>query len=250
MKKKNDTANQSDNKKKLKSFLIFCFFGVLFLAILPTIVNNTVTRFPITEVKISGQYAHFDERKLKQDLTELVTVDFFSVDLDKIQKVVQETPWIDKAWVYKKWPGSILIKIEERVAVANWGKERLISQSNEIFTKAGNERLQNLPVFHGLDEHASVMANRYTEMRPLLASVGLDIKELVLEDRFSWKVTLSSGLRLVVDEADFMVKVRRFVALYNNMPVDDRQYIEQADLRYENGLAIKWKTKHGNSDAA
>ena len=144
----------------------------------------------------------------------------------------------------------MVIKVEERVAVANWGKDQLISQHQEIFSSDEIKRLDQLPTFYGIDEYAPLMVDRFNEVQSELEPLGLSVKTLELEDRFSWRLTLDDGLRLVVDEHDFMKKLARFVELYQKMPSIDRSYIEQADLRYENGLAIKWKKKDGNSDAA
>lgn len=216
----------------------------------PYVLENVFAQFPIKTVKVSGAFQHLNEKKLQKRLVKHLTANYFNVNLLEVREAAEALPWIEKAWVKKEWPGTVLIKVEERVAIANWGDDQLISQHQEIFTSDDIKRLDKLPTFYGIDENAPLMVNRFNKMKSELEPLGLSVKTMKLEDRFSWRVTLNDGLRLVIDDVDFMKKLQRFVELYRKMPTTDRSYIEQADLRYENGLAIKWKKKNGNSDAA
>lgn len=245
------TVDQNEQSyKKPIAFLLSVSLCLLALFAGPVIAKNMFSRFPVTKVKVSGAFQHLNEKKLQKTLVKHLTANYFNVNLLEVREAAEALPWIEKAWVKKEWPGTVVIKIEERVAIANWGKNQLISQNQEIFSSDEISHLEQLPTLFGIDEYAPLMVNRYNEVKSELEPLGLSVKTMKLEDRFSWRVTLSDGLRLVIDEADFMKKLERFVELYRKMPSIDRSYMEQADLRYENGLAIKWKKKDGNSDAA
>lgn len=243
-------ATEERNHKKQIAFLLALSLCLLTIFAGPMILENAFKRFPITQVKVAGTFHHLNEKKLQKTLVKHLTANYFNVNLQDVREAAEALPWIEKAWVKKEWPGTVAIKIEERVAIANWGKGQLISQNEEIFTSDEIAHLETLPTLLGIDEYAPLMVNRYNEVKSELEPLGLTVKAMKLEDRFSWHVTLNDGLRLVIDEADFMKKLERFVELYRKMPSTDRPYMEQADLRYENGLAIKWKKKDGNSDAA
>jgi cell division protein FtsQ len=242
-------AEQRSYKKPM-AFLLTLSLCLLLVFAGPVMMQNLFSKFPINTVKVSGTFHHLDEKKLQKTLVKHLTANYFNVNLLEVREAAEALPWIEKAWVKKEWPGTVVIKVEERVAIANWGKNQLISQNQEIFSSDEVTHLEQLPTLFGIDEYAPLMVNRYNEVKSELEPLGLQVKTMKLEDRFSWRVTLNDGLRLVIDEVDFMKKLARFVELYRKMPSIDRSYMEQADLRYENGLAIKWKKKDGNSDAA
>ncbi|MCG8670175.1 MAG: FtsQ-type POTRA domain-containing protein [Pseudomonadales bacterium] len=248
-KAKRPQQKTTTNKKPL-AFLAAVSLFVVVLLTAPIMLHNTFDNFPIRSVKVSGEFFHLNEKKLQKRLEKHLIANYFNVNLLEVREAAEALPWIEKAWVKKEWPDSVVIRIEERVAVANWGKNQLISKHHEIFSSDEVKHLDQLPTFYGIDEYAPLMLNRFNEMKSKLQPLGLGVKTLKLEDRFSWHVTLNDGLRLVIDEVDFIKKLERFVELYQTMPSIDRPFIEQADLRYENGLAIKWKKKDGKSDAA
>ena len=239
----------TNKRKPIALLAVVCGFVAVLLTA-PIVLESVFSSFPIKAVKVSGTFHHLNEKKLQKTLVNHLTANYFNVNLQEVREAAEALPWIEKAWVKKEWPDSVVIKVEERVAIANWGKDQLVSQHQEIFSSDEVKRLDQLPTFYGIDEYAPLMVNRYNEMMSALQPLGLKVKTLQLEDRFSWHVTLNDGLRLVIDEVDFMDKLERFAQLYQKMSEGDRPFIEKADLRYENGLAIKWKKKDGNSDAA
>ena len=87
-------------------------------------------------------------------------------------------------------------------------------------------------------------------MQEILREVGLSVRTIELEDRISWKAQLDNGLMLVVDDKDSMAKLKRFTRLYAMFTEQQKQQLFKVDLRYENGLAIKWKKEDGDTDAA
>lgn len=248
-KQKRQQKQEQPNRKPF-AFLAAVSGLVVMLLTAPLLMDLVFSKFPIRSVKVSGEFFHLNENKLQKRLEKHLIANYFNVNLLEVREAAEALPWIEKAWVKKEWPDSVVIKIEERVAIANWGKDQLISQHQKIFSSDEVKHLDQLPTFYGIDEYAPLMLNRFNEIKSTLGPLGLSVKTLKLEDRFSWHVTLNDGLKLVIDEVDFMKKLERFVELYQTMPSIDRPYIDQADLRYENGLAIKWKKKHGKSDAA
>ena len=87
-------------------------------------------------------------------------------------------------------------------------------------------------------------------MQEILREVGLSVNSLELEDRISWKAQLDNGLMLVVDDKHSVEKLKRFTRLYSMFTEQQKQQLFKVDLRYENGLAIKWKNDDGDTDAA
>jgi len=246
---------QKFSRKSANFFMLLCCWqGFFFVVIVAFFGKQTIERlffkYPIKIVKIMGDFHYLEQQKLKKVLNIYMTDNFFQVDLEKIKNEAEMMPWVEEAWVRKAWPGTIILKLQERKPVASWGNDRLVSERKQIFDAHIKDGRKQLPVLWGADQQAPLMVDRYDQMRSVLSVAGLSIAVLELEERFSWRVTMVNGIELVVDETNCMKKIRAFVALYNNMSNVDRPYIDRVDLRYDNGLAIKWKKKHGGSHAA
>lgn len=232
---------------------IFMLIVCLLILSMPFFKNATerlFSNYPISSVEVHGTFNYLNEEKLRKALEKYVTANYFEVELTRIKNAAEALPWVETAWVKKEWPNTVVLKIQERVAVANWGRNQLISHKHEIFRSDDVQHIASLPTFFGTAENASQMMERYQELSSIMQPVSLAITELFLEDRLSWRIKLADGVVLVVDEKDCLAKLERFVELYQKMPESDRTFIEQVDLRYDNGLAIKWKKKDGESNAA
>jgi len=255
MQKKASKKKLKTNQKKrhffcVVSLLLSVFFSVAVVFFGKQATERLFFKYPIKIVKIVGDFHYLEQQKLKKVLNIYMTDNFFQVDLEKIKNEAEMMPWIEEVWVRKAWPDTVILRLQERKPVASWGTDRLVSERKEIFDAHIKSGKNQLPVLWGADQQAPLMIDRYNQMRNVLSIADLNIAVLELEERFSWRVTLVNGIKLVVDEANCMKKMKAFVALYNNMSDVDRPYIDKVDLRYDNGLAIKWKKKHGGSHAA
>lgn len=213
-------------------------------------LRNWMNEYPIKQINVVGELHHVDQAQLKAALEPYVTDNFFTIDLGKVKQTAESLTWIDYADAKKEWPNTLIVLLHERVPVANWGKNEFLSQKGEIFSAEHVQPDPNLPTFIGRQEQATVIAERFTKMQKILSEIGLSVKKLELEDRVSWKAQLNNGLVLVVDEKDSLEKLKRFVQLYVLFTDEQKQLLSKVDLRYENGLAIKWKKNDGNTDAA
>jgi len=175
---------------------------------------------------------------------------FFTVDLKKVKQTTESLTWIDYADAKKEWPNTLIVYLQERVPVANWQKNEFLSVKGEIFSAEHVQPDVNLPTFIGKPDQAAVIAQRFSKMQEILREVGLSVNSLELEDRISWKAQLDNGLMLVVDDKHSVEKLKRFTRLYSMFTEQQKQQLFKVDLRYENGLAIKWKNDDGDTDAA
>lgn len=231
-------------------------WAVIVMAVLVSVVAvrkvamGWVEQYPIKQINVVGDLKYVDQQTLEAALKPYVSDSFFSVDLDKVKQTAESLTWIDYADARKEWPDTLIVLLHERVPVANWGKNRFLSKKGEIFSAEHVQPDVNLPTFIGKPEQAPVLAERFEKMQKILNGIGLSVKQLELEDRVSWKAQLNNGLELVVDEKNSLEKVKRFAQLYNIFTDEQKLQLSRVDLRYENGLAIKWKKNDGDTDAA
>jgi len=207
-------------------------------------------RFPIRQIKVLGDLKYVDQPTLKAALQPYMEDNYFSVNLDEVKQTAEALTWIDQADVRKEWPNTLIVMLQERVPVANWDKKQFLSAKGEIFFAEHVQPNPNLPTFIGKPEQAQLIAETYVQMQQVLQVTGLKIKTLEISDRISMTLQLSNGLTLVVDDKDSLNKLKRFTEIYQLVTDAQRQQLLRVDLRYENGLAIKWKKGDGDTNAA
>lgn len=214
------------------------------------IAGEFAARFPIQRIAIMGDLKHIDPRALEAALRPYMEENFFSVELPEVQQTAQSMAWIDAADVRKEWPNTLVVTLQERIPVANWGKNQFLSAKGEIFFAEHVQPNPNLPTFIGMADQAALIARHYVQMQAVLKEAGLAIQALEMTDRISMTLQLGSGMTLVVDEKANLEKLQRFTAVYQLFSDEQRQQLLRVDLRYENGLAIKWKKGNGDTNAA
>jgi cell division protein FtsQ len=197
-----------------------------------------------------GELKYVEKPKLQAALSLYMADSFFTVDLDEVKQTAESMTWIDFADAKKEWPDTLTVFLKERVPVANWGKSEFLSVKGEIFSAEHVQPDVKLPTFIGKPDQAIAIAERYSEMQKVLNVVGLSVNRLELEDRISWQAQLDNGLLIVVDDKDSLEKLKRFTRLYALFSDEQKLKLSRVDLRYENGLAIKWKKDDGDTDAA
>ena len=231
------------------------------LALLATVIIGTgwyaqqglaqwCDRFPIRQIQVVGDLHYVDKAMLQAALQPYMEDNFFSVNLDEVKQTAEAMTWIDHAKVRKEWPNTLIVTLQERIPVANWGEKHFLSVKGEIFFAEHVQPNPNLPTFIGKPEQAQLIAENYVQMQQVLQVTGLKIKTLEISDRISMTLQLNNGLTLVVDDKDSLDKLKRFTELYQLFTDDQRQQLSRVDLRYENGLAIKWKKGNGDTNAA
>lgn len=207
-------------------------------------------RFPIQRIHVLGAIKHVERNALEAALSPYMEESFFGIDLEEVRQTAESMTWIDAANVRKEWPNTLVVTLQERIPVANWGKNQFLSAKGEIFFAEHVQPDANLPTFIGMAEQAALIAQHYVQMQAVLKDAGLSITTLEMSDRISMTVKLAGGLTLVIDEKESLEKLQRFTAVYRLFSEEQRQQLLRVDLRYENGLAIKWKKGDGDTNAA
>lgn len=58
----------------------------------------------------------------------------------------------------------------------------------------------------------------------------------------TWRLTLDNGIKLRVGHKDVLTRLADFVKVYTKIIRDREHDVDYVDLRYGNGLAVRWKT--------
>ncbi len=169
---------------------------------------------------------------------------FIRLNVDDVRQLVEELPWVQSAAVRKQWPSLLQLHITEKIPQVRWGADRLYSQSVGIFTPPEDRTYPDLVRIDAPDELASAVFPVFIRCQILLARHGFAVDAVRVSDRRSWEFVLKNGPLLILgrEQEEFEDRIERFARIYRMMRDQERQLTAYADLRYENGIALGWKS--------
>lgn len=215
-----------------------------------TVAQQAGKEYPIRTVRVFGTLHHIKPEHLNKQLAPALHNNFFQIDLQQTREDIEAMPWVHKAFLRKEWPDTLIVHITERVPVAHWGEDQLLGSDLSLFGLGEVKELPVLPQLKGAERDVPIVWTRFQKLNAMLKPLSVEVTDLTMAERYSWRVLLSDGVELVVDENDWSNKIARYVQFYQKIPESDRALLARADLRYDNGLAVKWKKKDDHPDAA
>jgi cell division protein FtsQ len=198
-------------------------------------------RWPIRRLVVQGRFEQVDEAAVRAAVAPRVRAGFFAVELDAVKAAIEALPWVERAEVRKHWPDRIDVRVEERVPIAFWGEERLLSSQGDVFAADLTRVSNDLPRLEGPDARAGEVWERHRVARERLAEIGFDIRATRMNPRGAWSVATADGAEIVLGREQLAQRLHRFIAAMQRLPVEDRGRIARADLRYANGFSVVWR---------
>jgi cell division protein FtsQ len=195
--------------------------------------------FPIKQVNVYGA-KHSDPAVLQALIKPMINRGFFSVDVDSIKEQLKQSSWVTDASVQRVWPDKVAVILNERAPFARWNNTALLSDSGELFS-ANMEETESLPRFVGPDGEHIHMLDYYKKINSILLPLHIKISRLELTAS-TWKLTFDNGIKLDVGYRDVLTHIGHFVKVYPKIVGNRAADVEYVDLRYPNGLAIRWKS--------
>jgi cell division protein FtsQ len=196
--------------------------------------------FPVTSVNITGPFVHISQKEVESELAALVETGFFKVELKKIRQSLDSFSWIDSVTIERQWPGTINIYLKERVAVAVWRDNLLVTSAGFIFNPGKRwKNEESLPYLSGENDQSLYVLEMYGKISTILSRVDLQLLSLELTSLGSWVMKVDKGFELYVDKKETLEKLKRWSDIYTQFS-ELGVKVARVDLRYENGVAIKW----------
>jgi cell division protein FtsQ len=224
-----------------KSFTHFILFFFLISSALYFITDfSRSMHFPIDEVSIVGA-RHMDHQTIQHSLNPLVSQGFFGVEVDAIKDRILQMPWVEDVSVRRIWPNQVWVMITEKKPIANWNREALLSSTGDLFTPEKKNTPIDLPQFIGPEGKHIYVMEYFNQLNSLLSPLRFKVVRLELTHTRLWNITLNNGMKLTVNHKDFLTRFSHFVKVYPKVVGNRASEIEHVDLRYPNGLAIRWK---------
>lgn len=197
--------------------------------------------FPIRSVRVEGSFRHVSAEQVSRIVAPYAAAGFFETDVSAAKQALEALPWVDAAAVRRVWPDVLHVTLVEQHPAAHWGSDSLVNPRGEVFTPVrGVDAEHELPLLEGPRQTAPQVLGFYREVRALLTPLGLHAERLRMDVRRAWQLQLSNGITVTLGREQTMRRLQRFIRFYPKVVARRSAEIEEVDLRYPNGFAVRW----------
>ena len=235
------TKKPSDNKVRRKNRrrgILKTLFLLIVLGIL--LIHIKSKNFPIRLVKIFATYEHVEPPMLQKIISPYLIKDFFQLNVFTIKRSLLEIPWIYDASIKKQWPDTMVIHIVEQTATMQWRENSLINSHGKIFTPPRRSFPAKLPRLTGPEHRALEIFRVCQQIILLLDPLDLAVEKLTLTPHHHWELLLNNGTVIYLKEQQPIKQIELLINLYRRITANHQNPPQTIDLRYSNGLAVKW----------
>ena len=220
--------HQRISKKILLYFFLFIIFG--------TLNNKNLIQLELLKIK-EIDIVHFD---IKQDTSFLSNLDLFKKKniffLSKIdvKKKINENELVENFSIFKKYPSTLLIKIDKTnfLAYLKKDKELFFLGSNGKLIKTNNE-IENLPyIFGDLDN------KEFFKLKEIIDNSGLEfrnIKNLYFFPSERWDIETHMGIMIKLPKNKLKESLELSLKIIKDKNFENIKII---DLRQKNRVII------------
>lgn len=214
---------------------------IVIMALFTSLVYSVKEVVPIKYVRIEGAFQYISKDEIKAVLEPLVDVGFFDANVQAIQDALTQLVWVESVKVNRVWPDALAIKIKEKHPYVRWGDEALINIRGEIITPKDIEPFTNLPILYGPEGQQVKSLEIMKGVNTALADQAMQMAEFSINNRWAWKIKLTTGLEILLGRNDQLKKLQRFMKTLDVLGREQVNAMAVVDLRYPNGYAVSWK---------
>ncbi len=214
---------------------------IVIMALFTSLVYAVKQIVPIKHVKVGGEFQHLSKNEIEAALEPLVDVGFFDADVQMIHDTLTQMIWVENATVNRVWSDTLSIKIKEKHPVVRWGNEALLNNRGEIIKPTDIMPFENYPILYGVEGQEIKSLEIMKGVNTALSDQEMSIAEFSINNRWAWKIKLTTGLEILLGRNDQLKKLQRFMKTLDVLGREQINAMAVVDLRYPNGYAVSWK---------
>jgi len=205
--------------------------------------------FAIQAITVQGEVNRTNAVTFKANVMPRLNGNFFTLDLDAARQAFEAVPWVRSAVVHRDFPNRLRAVLQEHQPMALWGEEgtsTMVNLQGQVFeANVDDVEVEDLPRMKGPEGLSLEVVKMYRYLQPVFQAVDMDIDQLELSPRGSWRVLTKTGAQLELGrgtQAEVGEHLQRFfrtlsqvTARYGRTPTS----LAGADLRHKDGYALR-----------
>jgi cell division protein FtsQ len=204
---------------------------------------------PIRVVTVDGELQRLSPKRLQATVIDHLHGGIVTQDLGELKEAVEALAWVRSASLRRVWPDRLDLTVVEHKPLCRWGEDGLVSDEGVVFRPPVTEFPKGLPTLAAVDERAPLLVARYRAWSPRFAARGLAIERMLLDARGAWSIRTDAGFGLALGKLEVEERAGRFLRAWPSL--DAVGSPEQVDMRYSNGLSVRWNlTENGAQEGA
>ncbi|MBX2808913.1 MAG: FtsQ-type POTRA domain-containing protein [Cellvibrionaceae bacterium] len=198
---------------------------------------------PIADVLIKGDLQYVDRRQLSAVTKTAIERGFIKESLPDLRRQLEQLPWIDSVSLRRQWPDKLIVTVVEQQPIARWGAGGFVNYRGELIDVSAAElkKLAHLSTLSGRDSEAFDIMQQYRTMAQLIKNYDVSIVSLEKNTLGLWQFTLDNDWHIIVGRDGLIAKLKLMTALLSKNILTLNDAIDTIDMRYVNGLAVKWR---------
>ena len=218
---------------------------------------NFMAEMPTGEIIISGQTGSnldngqqgVSEKALLSLVEANISEGFWRLNLADIKQNLESHAWVRQAEIRRQWPNRLYIGIDEYVPVARWNNYYLLTTTGDLVTPKSVLPFNHLPMLRDQSKPSQNVLSEAMQIKEMivwfnffqqpLINQELRITEQNRSAQGEITLVINDAIRLVLGAEDIKVRFRRLLALLDTPFKEKLAVINNIDLRYANGIAVK-----------
>lgn len=252
--------------------IVVLILNVVFIRFLFNTMSE-VDNIPIRKIQVEGDLKILSKSDIEAYYSKNPkNYNIVTVDLAQVKEYMETLPWINAVYLKKRHPDILMIYVVEHEPLTLYNNGVLTTQWHIIYPdiikcKKNLVQLKG-PVYIAKDpgkqqqideEIARAVFDRYRIFSSVLSGSNFIIKKLELTDNYIWELELTNGVLLKLgrdmDSIDAIIRdddvlAGRLKLFVESFPyIESKDLIEYIDLRYDNGMAVKYKNIEKQDDS-
>ncbi len=207
-------------------------------------------RLPFRVVEVSGSLNRLDRGAIERTVIAAIDGGFFSCDMQQLRAAVVAMPWVADVSVRRIWPDRLHMAVTERVPLARWGSDALVSVDAGVFRPADMAGFDSLVELHGPLGSQQRVVQFYQAVLPATRALSLQVAAVRLDERRHWWLHFVGGLTVSLGREQVDRRLAQFLRVYPSLASQPGRLPERVDMRYEHGFAVRWREPAGQDPAA
>lgn len=205
--------------------------------------------FAIELITVQGEVTRNNAVTLRANVMPQLKGNFFTIDLQHARSVFESVPWVRVAVVHRDFPNRLRTVLQEHHPVALWGEEgsnTMLNQQGQVFeANVEDVDVDKLPRMKGPDAESMAVARMFQVLSPLFETMGMDIDQIELTPRGSWRVLTQQGASIELGRGTDAQLVARLRVFFKTLTQVTSRYgrtptaLAGADLRHADGYALR-----------